>query len=290
MQVGFLGLGNMGRAMVANLLKGGHEVIVWNRTAATAQPLREQGARLAATPPDACRAGVVFSMLADDDAIEQVLVAGKALAAMQPGTIHVNMATVSVAAARRLETLHAEHKVGYVAAPVMGRPDMAAAAKLTLLAAGPASHVQAVQPLFDLMGQKTVYLGEAPYRANAMKLTVNFMLTSAVETLAEAGALANAYGIETGTLVDLVSNSIFPGPVYAGYGAMMAKAAYEPAGFRARLGLKDVKLAQAAAHEAGAPLPLADVVAGRLQAAVEAGVGEHDLAVLGQVALANSRR
>jgi 3-hydroxyisobutyrate dehydrogenase len=279
----------MGRAIAANLLKGGHRVTVWNRTAAAAEPLRGQGAQLAATPQDACRAEVVFSMLADDAALEQVFVQSGVLANMQPGTIHVNMATVSIAAARRLQAVHAEHGVAYVAAPVMGRPDMAAAAKLTLLAAGPATSIKTIQPLFDLIGQKTVMLGEEPYRANAMKLTVNFMLTAAVETLAEAGALANAYGIGTDTLVDLVSNSIFPGPVYAGYGALMAKSSYEPAGFKARLGLKDVRLAQAAARDVGVSLPLSDVVAHNLESAVEQGVGEHDLAVLGKVALSRTK-
>lgn len=285
MQIGFIGLGNMGSAIARNLLQGGHAVTVWNRTRSAAAPLQEFGAKIAASSQDACRADVVFSMLADDRALTEVLLDGGLLAHMQPHTVHVNMATISVAFARRLEQAHADHGIAYIAAPVMGRPDMAAAAKLTLLVAGPADRVRDVQPLFDLIGQKSVMLGEEPFRANAMKLTVNFMLASAVETLAEAGALAAAYDIDTGTLVELISGSIFPGPVYAGYGAMMARNSYEPAGFRARLGLKDVLLAQAAARDVGASLPMADVVTDSLRSAVDQGLGDQDLAVLGRTAL-----
>ncbi|ARP90027.1 oxidoreductase [Bordetella genomosp. 9] len=288
MDIGFIGLGNMGRAIAANLLKAGHTVTVWNRSADAAAPLAGQGARIARDPAQACANPVVFSMLADDRAVEQVFLEGGALAGMDATAVHVNMATISIPAAKRLAQAHDARGVGYVAAPVMGRPDSAAAAKLTLLAAGAPDRMRTVAPLFDAIGQKTVMLGDAPYRANAMKLAVNFMLASAVEALAESAALAKAYGIETDTLVTLIGGTLFPGPVYSGYGALMAKGEYQPAGFKASLGLKDVGLAQQAAREAGAALPLGEVVAARLRAAVEQGLGEHDLAVLGQVALSRS--
>ncbi|OZI61488.1 NAD(P)-dependent oxidoreductase [Bordetella genomosp. 11] len=290
MHIGFIGLGNMGRAIAANLIKGGHTLTVWNRSAQAAAPLRELGARVADNAAQACEADVVFSMLADDRSVEQVFLDGGALSRMRKGTVHVNMATISIPAARRLADAHAAQGVGYVAAPVMGRPDAAAAAKLTLLVAGEAGAVRIAEPLFGLVGHKTVMLGDAPYTANAMKLTVNFILTSAVEALAEGAALANAYGIGTGTLVDLLTSTILPGPVHTGYGALMTKGSYEPASFRARLGLKDVSLAQEAAREAGASLPLADVVAASMREAIDQGLGDHDLAVLGQVALNRNKR
>ncbi|ANN77151.1 NAD(P)-dependent oxidoreductase [Bordetella flabilis] len=289
MHIGFIGLGNMGRAIAANLLKGGHTVTVWNRSAQAAAPLQDLGARLAAEPADACSGDVVFSMLADDQAVAQVFLEGGALARMEPRTVHVNMATISIPAAQRLADAHAAQGVGYIAAPVMGRPDSAAAARLTLLVAGPADRIGTVAPLFELISHKTVMLGEAPYRANALKLTVNFILASAVEALAEGAALAHAYEIGTDTLVDLITSTILPGPIYAGYGGLMAKGRYEPAGFRARLALKDVQLAQDAARDAGAILPLSDIVAASLRSAIEQGVGDHDLAVLGQVALDRNR-
>jgi 3-hydroxyisobutyrate dehydrogenase len=290
MHIGFIGLGNMGRAIAANLLKGGHTLTVWNRSARAAEPLREQGARIAGDAAEACDAEVVISMLADDQAVAQVFLDSGVLARMDKHTVHMNMATVSLSGARRLADAHAALGVGYVAAPVMGRPDAAAAAKLTLLVAGAPDRVRVVEPLFGLIGHKTVMLGESPYRANAMKLTVNFVLASAVEALAEGAALANAYDIGTDTLVDLLSSTILPGPVYAGYGGLMAKGSYEPAAFKARLGLKDVALAQEAARDAGALLPMARVVAGSLHEAIEQGVGEHDLAVLGQIALNRNKR
>lgn len=290
MQIGFIGLGNMGRAIATNLIKGGHTVTVWNRSPQAAAPLHELGARVASEPGQACEADVVFSMLADDQAVTQVFLDGGLLPRMDKRAVHVNMATISVPAARQLADAHTAQGVGYVAAPVMGRPDSAAAAKLTLLVAGAADRVQPLTPLFELISHKTVMLGEAPYRANAMKLTVNFILASAVEALAEGAALAQAYDIGTDTLVDLITSTILPGPIYSGYGGLMAKARYEPAGFKARLALKDVLLAQEAARDVQAALPLSDVVAASLRGAVEQGRGDHDLAVLGQVALDRNTR
>jgi 3-hydroxyisobutyrate dehydrogenase len=290
MQIGFIGLGNMGRAIATNLIKGGHTVTVWNRSPQAAAPLHELGARVASEPGQACEADVVFSMLADDQAVTQVFLDGGLLPRMDKRAVHVNMATISVPAARQLADAHTAQGVGYVAAPVMGRPDSAAAAKLTLLVAGAADRVQPLAPLFELISHKTVMLGEAPYRANAMKLTVNFILASAVEALAEGAALAQAYDIGTDTLVDLITSTILPGPIYSGYGGLMAKARYEPAGFKARLALKDVLLAQEAARDVQAALPLSNVVAASLRGAVEQGRGDHDLAVLGQVALDRNTR
>jgi 3-hydroxyisobutyrate dehydrogenase-like beta-hydroxyacid dehydrogenase len=194
------------------------------------------------------------------------------------------MATVSVALAEELASRWAARGVAYVAAPVMGRPDAAAAAKLNILAAGPHEAIETVRPLLALMGQKIWPMGDQAQRANVAKLAVNFMLASAVETLAEATVLAGAYGIAAQQLVDLITSSILPGPVYQGYGALIAQQRYEPAGFKAELGLKDIRLALDAARAAAVPLPVASVVHDSLTDAIAHQEGAMDLAVLGKVA------
>lgn len=283
MDIGFIGLGEMGSAIVANLLKAGHRVRVWNRTPERAQPLVAAGAELVAAPAGAFSGDAVISMLADDAAVREVVDA--ALLDQAPrGLVHVNMATISVALASQLAREHAGRGLHYVAAPVLGRPDAALAAKLTIVAAGDAEAIDRVQPLFDVVGQKTWRVGALPQQANVMKLAANFMLASAVETLGEAAALLSGHGVAMRDFLDVVTSGPFPGPVYAGYGAMIAERRYEPALFKARLGLKDVRLALAAADEVSAPMPVANVVRDSLIDAVAHGDGECDFAVLGKVA------
>ncbi len=283
MDIGFIGLGEMGGAIVANLLKAGHTVRVWNRTPERARPLAEAGAAIVATPAEAFAGDAVFSMLADDAAVREVIDA-TLLARAPRGLVHVNMATISVALATELAREHAELGLHYVAAPVLGRPDVARAAKLTIVAAGAAEAIDRVQPLLDAVGQKTWRIGSLPQQANVMKLAANFMLASAVETLGEASALLAGHGVSMRDFLDVVSGGPFPGPVYAGYGGMIAEQRYEPALFKARLGLKDVRLALQAADAVSAPMPVASVVRDSLIEAVAHGDGERDFAVLGKVA------
>lgn len=283
MDIGMIGLGEMGGAIAANLLKAGHRVRVWNRTPERAQPLAAAGAQVVAAPADAFAGDAVVSMLSDDAAVRGVFDA--ALLDRAPrGLIHVNMATISVALAAQLASEHAGRRLHYVAAPVLGRPDAARAAKLTIVAAGAPEAIDRVQPLFDVIGQKTWRIGTSPQQANVMKLAANFMLASAVETLGEAAALLAGHGVALRDFLDVVTLGPFPGPVYAGYGAMIAEQRYEPALFKARLGLKDVRLALAAADEVSAPMPVASVVRDSLIEAIAHGDGERDFAVLGKVA------
>ncbi len=170
------------------------------------------------------------------------------------------MATISAAFAVELAELHKQHGVAYVAAPVLGRPDVAAAAKLNILAAGADADIGRVQPVFDVLGQETWRVGHEPQHANVLKLAANFMLASAIEAFGEAAALVDGHGLPAQTLLDVITNSLFPGPVYAGYGKMIAERRYEPAMFKARLGLKDVRLAIAAGDAVNVPLPVASVV------------------------------
>jgi 3-hydroxyisobutyrate dehydrogenase-like beta-hydroxyacid dehydrogenase len=245
MDVGFIGLGTMGRAMAANLLKAGHHVRVWNRSPEPMQALVGQGAQACRGPSEAFQAGVVISMLADDEAIRQVLQDDVLVGALR-STIHVNMATISVGLAKELTQVHAERGLQYVAAPVFGRPDVAEAAKLNILAAGEPSAVEHVAPLFEAMGQKTWPLGREPYRANVVKLAGNFMLGCAIEAMAEACAMAQAHDVAPADVLEMLTNSLFSSPVYKGYGGLIAEERYEPALFKLALALKDVRLALAA--------------------------------------------
>jgi 3-hydroxyisobutyrate dehydrogenase-like beta-hydroxyacid dehydrogenase len=289
MDIGFIGLGEMGAAMVANMLKAGHRVRVWNRSPERAEPLAQAGAQVVATPAEAFAGDAVFSMLADDTALREVVNASLLEGAAR-GLIHVNMATISVTLAEELAHAHAARGLHYVAAPVMGRPDVAAAAKLTIIAAGPAEAIDRVQPVFDAIGQKTWRIGSLAQQANVAKLAANFMLASAVETLGEASALLGGHGVAMQDFLDIITSSVFPGPVYQGYGKMIAEQRYEPALFKARLGLKDVRLALAAAELVSTPLPVGSAVRDSLLEAIAHGDGEKDFAVLGKVAARRAGR
>ena len=239
MDIGFIGLGEMGVAMVQNMLKAGHTVRVWNRSPQRAEPLAAAGARVVSSPAEAFSGDAVFSMLADDAALRAVIDA-PLLEHAPRGLIHVNMATISVALAEELAHAHALRGLHYVAAPVLGRPDVAAAGKLTIVAGGPAEAIDRVQPVLDVIGQKTWRIGSLPQQANVMKLAANFMIGSAVETLGEAASLVTAHGVTMQDFLDVITSGLFQGPVYQGYGKMIAERRYEPALFKARLGLKEI--------------------------------------------------
>jgi 3-hydroxyisobutyrate dehydrogenase-like beta-hydroxyacid dehydrogenase len=229
-------------------------------------------------------------MLADDAALRSVLIDGGLLQHAPKGLVHVNMATISAAFSAELTALHAQHGVAYVAAPVLGRPDVAAAGKLNILAAGASDAIDRVQPVFDAIGQKTWRVGDTPQHANVLKLAANFMLASAIETFGEAAALVSGHGIDAHAFLDIITSTLFPGPVYQGYGTMIAERRYEPALFKARLGLKDVRLAMAAADAVDTPLPIASLLRDNLIDAVAHGGGDKDFAVLGEVAARRAGR
>ncbi|MDE2086411.1 MAG: NAD(P)-dependent oxidoreductase, partial [Xanthomonadaceae bacterium] len=238
MKVGFLGLGAMGAAMATNLLKAGHDVTVWNRSAAATQPLAALGAAVASTPAAAAHGDAVLSMLANDEAVRGVILDGGVLAALAPGAVHVNHATVSVKLAGELAQAHAARGVGYVAAPVFGRPDVAAAGRLNILAAGEAQAVERVRPLLEAMGSRVWPLGEAPERANVAKIAGNFMLASAIESMAAASALVRAHGIGAADFLEVMTSTLFAAPAYQGYAKLIAGQRFKPAGFALPLGYK----------------------------------------------------
>jgi 3-hydroxyisobutyrate dehydrogenase-like beta-hydroxyacid dehydrogenase len=276
----------MGHNMAANLLRAGEPLVVWNRSPEPVQALAGQGAKGAASAAEAGKAGVLFTMLSDDAAARAVLYDDGVLDAMPKGSVHVNMATVSLECAREMARVHAEKGVGYVAAPVLGRVDVAAAGKLNILAGGPADLIDRVQPYFDLMGQKTWRFGERPEQANAVKLGANLTLALAIEAMGESSALAGAHGIPAAEFLDLLSSTLFAGsPVYKGYGGMIAQQRYSPAGFKLSLGLKDVNLALEAGREKGVLMAAGHAVRDNLLRAVEQGDAELDLAALAKRSL-----
>ena len=284
MKVGFIGLGAMGSAMASNLVAKGHAVTVWNRSAEAAAPLVSLGAKLATTPDRAVLGDAVCSMLANDQAVRAVFLDGGLLDAIDPGTVHVNHATISVALARELAEAHAARGIDYVAAPVFGRPDAAAAAKLNIVAAGKASAVERVRPLLDAMGAKTWPMGEDPVRANVVKIAGNFMLAAAIEAMAEASTLTRAYGVEAGDFLEVMTSTLFAAPAYQGYGKLIAERRFSPAGFAMPLGLKDVGLALGAGEARRVPLPFAGVLRDGFLDALAHGGEELDWSALALVA------
>lgn len=282
-QVGFVGLGTMGRPMARRLVEAGFAVTVWNRSEEPVRELVAEGAHAADSLEEVFAQPLVLSMLSEDSVVRDRLL-NPALLAQASAEVHVNMATVSPQLAAEAAALHAEHGVGYVAGPVMGRPDVAAAGKLNVLTAGDPAARDLARAALETFAARVWDLGEDPMRANVVKIAVNFLLGAAVEATAEATALVEAYDVDAGDFIDLISNSIFPGPVYGGYGALMAADSYEPAGFAAQLGLKDTRLAQDAARSKKVALPTAAVVEQSLADAVDRGWGGRDLATLGAVA------
>lgn len=282
MNVGFIGLGAMGAAMVHNLLAKGVSVTVWNRSRAIVDELAAEGATPAASLEDVLTADVVLSMLAHDQAIREVLV--PALAKAPKGLVHVNLATISTAFAGELAALHAELGLAYVASPVFGRPPVALAGGLNVLAAGAPDAIAKAQPVLDLLAAKVWPLGEDPVRANALKLAGNFMIVSAIEAMGEAVALGEAYGVPAPELLDMLSSTLFSAPIYKIYGGMIAERRYSPPGFAAELGLKDVRLVLDAAEAKGLSMPLADLAEASLESLLGGDDKDLDLAALAEVA------
>jgi 3-hydroxyisobutyrate dehydrogenase-like beta-hydroxyacid dehydrogenase len=264
MKVGFIGLGRMGAAMAGNLLAAGHEVTVYNRTPDKARALSTLGARIATQVADACRGEAVITMLANDAALRSVVFddAG-VLASAASGVAHISMSTISVSLSAELAAAHAAARQRFIAAPVFGRPEAAAAAQLFIVTAGARAAVDAFAVLFSALGQKVFYLGEEPSAANLVKLSGNFLIASVLESLGEAMALIGKAGIDQRTYLEILTGSLFNVPLYKIYGGLIVEQKFEPAGFAAPLGLKDIGLALAAAEQLQVPMPLASLLRDR---------------------------
>jgi 3-hydroxyisobutyrate dehydrogenase-like beta-hydroxyacid dehydrogenase len=285
MKVGFIGLGNMGSGMAANLLKAGHALTVYNRTPAKAEALVAKGATLAKMPGKAARGDVVITMLADDAAVEGVVFgADGVLPGLQPGSIHISVSTISVALAERLASAHQAAGQRFVAAPVFGRPEAAVAGKLFIVAAGEAKTVQECQPLFEALGQRTFVIADEPPKANLVKLSGNFLIAAVIETLGEAFALVTKAGIDRAGYLEILTNTLFAAPVYKTYGGIIAEQRYAPPAFKAMLGFKDISLALGAAEALRVPMPVASLLRDRFLTLLTTGAGDFDWAALAALA------
>lgn len=289
MDVGFIGLGQMGQAIALNLVKAGHRVAVFNRTRAKADALASRGAEVAESLADACRRPVVMTMLADDAAVEAAFFGGgNGLSALGQGAVHISMSTISVALSDRLTQAHREAGQVFVAAPVFGRPEAAAASKLFVVAAGPEATLAQCQPLFDAIGQRTFVVGDKPSSANLVKLSGNFLLAAVIECLGEAFALTRKGGVDPHLYLEVLTGTLFSAPAYKTYGMIIANQQYEPAGFKMTLGLKDIRLALAAADALATPMPVASLVHDHFLTGIGRGEGDSDWSALARLAAGNA--
>lgn len=273
MKVGFIGLGHMGAAMAQNLIKAGHEITVYNRTPEKAGALAAAGAGVARTVAEACHGDAVMTMLANDEAVQSIVLGGDGVVStLRPGALHVSSSTISVALSKRLSQEHSKRGQGYIAAPVFGRPDVAAAAQLVIVAGGEKNAVEAARPLLEAIARKVFVVDEAP-QANLVKLSGNFLNASVIESLGEAFALIVKGGIDRQRYLEILA-SLFNVPAYNIYGALIASGRFEPAGFAAPLGQKDIRLLLAAAENLGVAMPVGSLLRDRFLTLMAHG-GEH---------------
>jgi|HubBroStandDraft_1064217.scaffolds.fasta_scaffold00050_22 3-hydroxyisobutyrate dehydrogenase-like beta-hydroxyacid dehydrogenase len=285
MKVGFVGLGRMGAAMAANLVKAGHEVTVFNRSRGKSSSLIMLGARGAADIAGACGGDAVITMLSDDDAAADITLGlGGVVDNLPKGAIHLSMSSISAALSKHFAQVHARAGQRYVAAPVFGRPDMAAAAKLFIVAAGDSAAVDACKPLFDAMGQKTSMIGTEPSAANLVKLSANFLQGAVIGALGEAIALIGKAGIDRRAYVELLTSTIFTAPVFKIFGPLIADGRFLPAALAAPLGYKDIRLALAAAESLRVPMPLASLLRDRFLRLFAHGGDNLDWSAIGGLA------
>ncbi|MCI4678700.1 NAD(P)-dependent oxidoreductase [Rhodoblastus acidophilus] len=288
MDIGFIGLGQMGSAIAHNLVKAGHSVAVWNRSPEKTKALVEAGARKAETPAEAAGGKVVVTMLAHDAAVERVVFGEDGVLASPARPIHVSMSTIGIGLAERLTMAHAGAGGGFVSAPVFGRPNAAEAGKLFVVAAGAAEALAVCAPLFAAVGQRTFTVGEDPKAANVIKLCGNYMIMAAIESLAEAMTLAAKNGVDKASLLEVLTSTLFSAPVFKTYGEILVHEQFKPAGFAAPLGLKDMNLVDAAALNAKASMPVLAVLRSQLVTAIARHGEEVDWSAIAKVVDENS--
>lgn len=289
MQVGFIGLGNMGAAIAGNLLRAGHELLVWNRTAEKARSLVEAGAVPAPSPKAAAGRRIVFTMLADDAALHEVLQGENGLlAGLPPGGLHISLSTIAVSTADAMAKMHAAHGQRLLCAPVFGRPDTASAAKLMIVASGDPSDLESAQPLLGAVSRRVFYVGEKHSAASLVKLCGNFMILSSIEAMGEAMALADKGGIPKAQLVEILAGALFDSPVYRNYGSILAEERFNPAGFAATLGLKDMRLVGQASDALRVPMPLLSVLRNHLLQTIAQQGEDIDWSAIGRTIARNA--
>ena len=290
MQIGFIGLGQMGAAIAANLVRAGHDVAVWNRSVAKAEPLVQSGASLMATPKAAAaNRAVVFTMLADDAALAAVLDGDDGLmAGLSADAVHVSMSTIAVASAERIAATHRARGQRFLCAPVFGRPAAAAAGKLFVAVAGDPADLKTVTPPLEAISQRVFYLGATPSSASLVKLCGNFMILAAIEALGEAMALAEKGGVAKQQLLEVLTGTLFDSPVYRTYGEILIEGRFKPAGFAAPLGLKDMRLVGQSAETLRVPMPLLSLLRDHLLQTIALEGEDVDWSAIAQVIKKNA--
>ena len=281
-QIGFIGLGRMGLPMARNLIEAGYRLVVYNRTPEKAQPLVDLGARLVEHPGDVAEpGGVVITMLADDRAVEAVVLEPDGiLGRLSPDGIHLSMSTISPSTSQRLARLHADHGSSYLAAPVLGRPDAAAARKLNIILSGPEAARKRVQVILQALGQAIYEYGDDPGAANVVKLAGNFMIVAAIEAIAEASVLVEKNGIDPAAVMNMYTQGSFACPIYQGYSRLVTAKQFTPAGFQLSLGYKDISLVLQTATNSQMPMPFASLLHDRLLSSIANGRAEMDWTAL----------
>ena len=282
MKVGFIGLGRMGSGMARRVLEGGHNLIAYDVARGQVEKLADAGARPAASIAEVCQdRDVVITMLVEDATVVDATVRPGGLRDSLPrGAIHLAMGTYGVTAIRSIAAAHAGAGQVLVSAPVLGRPDLAAAGQLGIVSAGPADAVARCQPLFEQIGRRTFHAGDVPEAATATKLANNLVLGCAMVAMAEGYSLVRKYGVDAQVLYEVMTEGLFSAPAYKGYGKTMVDRSWDKVGSPITVGLKDANLIQAAADLAHVPLPSLNVYRDRLLGAVAHGDGDRDQAAL----------
>lgn len=278
----FIGLGNMGTPMALNLLKSGLQINVWNRSQEKASPLVKEGAKLLKQPRDAFeQAPLVISMVANDAVLEDLTLGPNGIIeTIKPGSVHISMSTIAPETSRKLAKIHQDKGAFYLAAPVFGRPEAAAARKLWICQSGAKEAKEKAKPILEKLGQKVYDFGTDPGSANAVKISGNFMILSAITAMSDAFSYLEKNNIDRESMASFLVDSLFPSPVYQTYGKIIAQKKFSPAGFKLTLGLKDINLLLKSAETLAVPLPIASVLRDRLIAAIANNHGDFDWSAL----------
>ena len=284
MRIALTGLGPMGSAMARRLIAAGHDLTVFNRTAASTEPLAALGATVAPSPAEAVKtADIALTVVSDDTATEAVTFGPDGVAeGLPPGGLHIVAGTISIALADRLDTEHRARGQHYISAPVLGRPPAAEAGQLFIMAAGEAAQIARARPLFDAIGQRVFEVGERPMQANTVKLCCNFLIFSTIEQMGEVFALAGKAGVERAAMLNVMTESFFNAPVHKNYGKLVVDGVFDPPGVKVSLGAKDVRLLLQAGEQLAVPLPFGSIVRDRYLAAIAQGEKDKDFAILGR--------
>jgi 3-hydroxyisobutyrate dehydrogenase-like beta-hydroxyacid dehydrogenase len=294
MEIGVIGLGNMGAAIAANLIAAGHSLTVYNRTPSKAKALLTQGAMLAHDPAGTAGGDIVITMLSDDHAVEEIVFGSPGddnqglIAHQGEHTIHVSMSTISAQLSRRVDEASTALRRSFISATVMGRPDVADRGELILMAAGDRKLIEHCKPAFEVIAKSIHVVGEQAEQANVIKLAANFMISSMIETFAEAFALVRKNGIDHHKFLQIMASDFFQSPIYEKYGKIIANEKFESGAFTVRLQEKDTRLALMAALESEVPMPLAMVLENAFLTAIGRGKGDLDPCSIAQVALENA--